>query len=523
MSYWIVFIITLFLFNNNIYTQSRWVKSYLTGQNPFGESICEYYDNGYLLAGRYGPNYPKYCWLIKTDINGNVLWNKALGNGIDYLVLSADVKTNSYGKIYLVGSTNFYSTSDYDPIIMKLDSCGEKEWCRVFIAEGNNFSNTLEITSDGGCVFLLRYMNPDVTKDRICLAKLSKEGELIWKKCYNSSDISLYNEDAYDITICPDNGFLITGLCDYKDPNPPHYLWIKPYYIKTDSIGNFEWERVIHQEANDPGGAAWSTILSNDSNYFYSSISHYYYNPTLDAPALVKMDMQGEVIGIYDLAPADDFGKLFQSVFISDSTLAGSAVWGADPESTPQAVIFDTLGNILDSAFLLDNHYLSYVRKTFDNKLLFFTNIYSVENDQFDAYLFKLTTNLEDDSIYTQQINYDSLCPYSIISDTIVQDDCGLIVGVGEMKPEPIIESGLKIFPNPSSTTLTISYNTEKYENPEEIIIFNTFGILVEKIRIPDRQNQHTIDISSFPSGLYIAVLRNERKIIAKGKFIIAR
>lgn len=84
-------------------------------------------------------------------------------------------------------------------------------------------------------------------------------------------------------------------------------------------------------------------------------------------------------------------------------------------------------------------------------------------------------------------------------------------------------ERGLVVFPNPSLTTLTISYNTEEYEKPKEIIILNTFGILVKKFRIPDRQNQHTIDISSFSSGLYFAVLRDEKKIIAKGKFIVSR
>ena len=84
-------------------------------------------------------------------------------------------------------------------------------------------------------------------------------------------------------------------------------------------------------------------------------------------------------------------------------------------------------------------------------------------------------------------------------------------------------ERGFLVFPNPSSTTLTISYNTEKHEKPEEIIIFNTYGILLKKFRIPDRQNQHTIDISSYPSGFYFVVLRDERKIIAKEKFIISR
>ena len=521
MRYWIVFIITLFIFNNNIYAQSRWVESYLTGENPFGESICEFYDNGYLLAGRYGPNYPEYCWLIKTDINGEVLWNKVLGNGNDLLVISSDVKTNSLGETYLVGLTNSYNTNDYDPIIMKLNSCGEKEWCTVFIEEGNNFSNTLEITSDGSTVLVLRYMNPDVTKDRICLAKLSNEGVLIWKKCYNSPDTNLYNEDAKDITICPDNGFLITGLCDYKDPNPPHYLWTKPYYIKTDSLGNFEWETVVHSESNDPGGRAWSTIISPDSNYYYSFISHYYHNPTKNAPAMVKMDMQGQVIGIYDLADKNYYGVIFEAVFITDSTIAGSASWGSEEQGVPKAVIFDTLGNILDSAFLLDNNYMSYIKKTFDNKLLFFTNKYNEESDEFDAYLFKLNTELEDDSIYTQTFNYDSLCPYQIASDTIVQDNCGLIVGMEELKPEKEEErNGILIYPNPAQNNFKVQ--CLKFKVGFCVIeVFDIFGRKVKEKEIPKGQNKIEVDVEGWRKGLYLVRVRVGQIVVGSEKVIV--
>ena len=471
-----ILLILLFISQENI-SQNRWVRSYLTGRNPVGESICEYYDKGYLITGRYGTNYPKLNWLIKTDINGNVLWNKTLGNGIDNLVLSLEIKADKEGIIFLVGLTDTYNTSDYDPIVMKLNKCGEKEWCKVFLEEGNNFSNDLVITPDNGVVVLLRYMSIIHFTDRICLSKLNNDGTVQWTHCYNSPDTNLYNDDAKDVIITPDGGFLITGVCDYVDPNPPHYWWSKPYYIKTDSLGNFEWETVVHKELSELGGYAWNTVINSDSTFYYSSISHYYYDQLGDAAAMLKMDLDGNVIDIYDIAPPNEYGKMISLIFINDTALAASASWGTESDHTPKAIIIDTLGNILTQKVLLDNDWMAQTEKTFDDKLLYFTNKYEEGSGQFDVYLFKLNQNLEDDTLYTFPFTYDSLCPYSIVSDTIVQDDCGLIVGVEEVKPEPIIESGLKIFPNPSSTTLTISYNTEMYEKPEEIIIFNTFGI----------------------------------------------
>ena len=94
-------------------------------------------------------------------------------------------------------------------------------------------------------------------------------------------------------------------------------------------------------------------------------------------------------------------------------------------------------------------------------------------------------------------------------------------VGIEELLS--FINDNLIITPNPASSTLSIMYNTENEERPEEILIMNAYGIFIEKIGVTEKQNHHTIDISSFTPGFYIAILRNERKIIAKGKFIIAR
>ncbi len=505
---------------SNVNSQNRWLNNYLEGEDPFGESITEFYDKGYLLTGRYGANYPEYCWLIKTDINGEVLWSKILGNGDDYIVISADINTTDYGEIYLVGSTDSYSINASDPLIMKLNACGEKEWCKVFIEEGNNFSNALEITSDGGVVLVLRYMNPDVTKDRICLAKLSNEGDLIWKKCYNSTDTSLYNEDANDLVICPDNGFLITGRCYYEDSNPPYHLFAKPYYIKTDSLGNFEWEMIVHKDVNNAGGAAWSTVLSPASNYFYSSISHYYYNPTLDAPALVKLDLQGNVINIYDIAPSNYYGKLVNSKFISDSTLMGSASWGPESTSVPKAVIIDTLGNILNSAFLLDNEWMSQTEVTFDNKLLFFTNIHD-ENDNFDTYLFKLNTELESDTIYTQPFSYDSLCPYQIENDTIVQDGCGLIVGNEEIKVEENdYGNQLLIYPNPTTNRFIVKSKSIKLSR-STINIFDLYGRKTKTIKVPNGVTEVEINVKGWEKGLYLIRIQSKSGVAANGKVMV--
>ena len=519
MRIYIKLIIVLLIFTvNEVISQNRWLNIYHDDTDAPGEYIIESYDHGYLLLGRHEANYPKYNWLIKTDLNGDILWEKTFGEGTSPLVLR-EMAQNSSGEIYLVGSTYYYN--EYrDPIIIKLDSCGEKQWCKVFSYPDNmwDIADCIVITPDAGAAVTINFIGPTGWTDRICLTRFMPDGELLWTKCYNSTDTSLRNEDDYNLITTPDNGFLITGFCYYEDPTHPNLYWPEPYYIKVDSTGEFQWEKVIHKDDPLIGGVAWSTIVSPDSLYYYSSISHYYYDNNTSTPALVKMDMQGEVVDIYDLAPANYYGKLFQSVFISDSTLAGSAIWGSETEATPQAVIFDTLGNILDSAFLLDNDYLSYVRKTYDNKLLYFTEMLD-ENDNFDAYLFKLNQQLESDTTYTQWFNYDSLCPHQVVSDTIVQDNCGLIVGDVEIKNEPQKED-IIIYPNPAKNNFSV--RCQLFENNKcKIEVFDIFGgKIVETITTPG-ENTAQMDIARWKTGLYMVRISKDGKVVGSGKVVV--
>ena len=216
------------------HTQSRWLQEYFPGLNVVGKDFVESYDKGYLLAGWFGPNYPNYIWLLKTDINGTVIWNKTFGDFEAYIAFFK-LDVNDSGDIYLSGGTTFYDSFS-DPIVMKLNACGEKEWCRVFhIPNHFDYAHSIIATDDGGCAVILRYTGvlPSQPEDRICLARFDQDGNLLWKQCYNSSDTNLISEDSRSLLITPDKGYLITGVCDYFDVISQE-LNPKQYYIKTE-------------------------------------------------------------------------------------------------------------------------------------------------------------------------------------------------------------------------------------------------------------------------------------------------
>lgn len=499
----------------SLYSQNRWVKQYYEDEDAVGIHVIESYDNGYLLVGKHGVNYVNYNWLIKTDVNGVVLWEKTVGDPSTNIMF-AEMAYNVLGELYLVGLTGYYNDESYDPLIMKLNACGEKQWCRVFVEDGLNYSNALVVTPDGGIAIVLMYMSTIPSTDRICLAKFDIAGNLLWKYCYNSPDSSISNQDAWNLTLAPDGGFLITAMCGYRDPDPPHMSKPKPYYIKTDSLGNFEWEKVVHKDLSDKGGEAWSTVLSPDSTHFYSSISHYYNNPYGNTPTLLKMDLDGNIIDIYDLAPLGEYGKMIELKFVTDTTIMASAVWSN--VGKPKAVIIDTLGNIIHQANLLDNDWMAHTEVTFDNKLLFFTNI-NDDNGNFDTYLFKLNQQLESDTVYNQWFNYDSLCTGQIVSDTIVQDGCGLIVGDVEIKNETQKEE-IVIFPNPAQNSFTVQ--CLQFETSNYIVeVFDVYGRKVKEKENVAEQNTVEVDVVGWGKGLYLVRVRDGQNVVGSGLVVV--
>ncbi|MBC8320169.1 MAG: T9SS type A sorting domain-containing protein [Bacteroidetes bacterium] len=501
----------------SLFSQDRWVMQYYGDVDAIGKYMTKSYDNGYLLIGKHGSNSVNYNWLIKTDVNGEILWEKTFGDSSTNIMF-ADMAYNDLGDLYLVGLTGYYNDESYDPLIMKLNACGEKQWCKVFVEDGINFSNALAVTPDGGVVAILCQMGSIPFVDDICLAKFDIAGNLQWKYCYNSSDTAIYGDFAWDITLASDGGFFISGECNYQDPNNPSIGWVKPFYIKTDSLGNFEWETVIHKEVSDVGGVAWSSVLNPASNYYYSSLSHYYHPPFGDSPALLKMDTNGDVVDIYDLASLGSYGKMIEAKFITDTTIMASAVWGNI--GRPKAVIIDTLGNIIHQANLLDNDRMAHTEVTFDNKLLFFTNMQD-NNDQFDAYLFKLNQQLESDTVYNQLFNYDSLCVGQIVSDTIVQDGCGLIVGLEEMYVSDINNRNkILIYPNPATNSFKLK--SEMFEvKGASIEIFDLFGQKIKTIKISNEQTKVEVNVKDWQKGLYLIQMQNKDGVVANGKVIV--
>ncbi|RLD57386.1 MAG: hypothetical protein DRJ05_09800, partial [Bacteroidetes bacterium] len=78
--------------------------------------VIEHYDKGYILSAQFG----EFGWLVKTDINGNVLWDKVLGN-YPAQVITEKTLYDGLGNIYIFGL--LLQDLDHEfPVLIKLNA-----------------------------------------------------------------------------------------------------------------------------------------------------------------------------------------------------------------------------------------------------------------------------------------------------------------------------------------------------------------------------------------------------------------
>jgi hypothetical protein len=414
-----------------------WPKYYgQQNRREFAVDIIETYDKGYLICGYYNsPDYTqRWGWLIKTDVNGEIIWEKILENtGSRFKPFAIEQAQD--GGILICGMSRHADKNM--PIVLKLNACGEKQWCKLFADSPNNESLAVDIKeTETGDIVVLVNMFGSIPQETIHLFKLSTEGEVLWQEPfattqnYPNTNIKLGRK----LLITNDNKYLISGYGYWEQPwNPGGPMPLTSLFIMVDSDGNEEW--VLPFGLNDTIlGIAEQAVKLNNSAYL-GFVS--YFTQGKVKPGFAFFNSSGDELMFenlenYDINPILISGAFSESILIDTILFSGG---GFILQSNQQLVIVDCLLTIDADLFLIEpyiNHiYFSHGNSynnelTFDNKLLSASDYYHSSNNH-DIFLAKLNLNLEYDTAYTGNFTYDSLCiPGPPQSGFIYLNDCAI-------------------------------------------------------------------------------------------------
>ena len=139
------------LLKTNANGDSLWSNTFGGSDRDYAKSVQQTTDGGYIIAGYtycYGAGFD--IWLIKTDENGDSLWTRTFGGGLDDEANS--VQQTSDGGYIIAGETKSYGSGGYDFWLIKTDENGNEIWNETFGGSGSEQAQSVQQTSDGGFV-----------------------------------------------------------------------------------------------------------------------------------------------------------------------------------------------------------------------------------------------------------------------------------------------------------------------------------------------------------------------------------
>jgi type IX secretion system substrate protein len=213
-----------------------WNKTYGGQGDDWGYSIQQTSDSGYIITG-YTSSFATgsvNVYLIKTDSNGNSLWTKTLGGSANDGARC--VKQTADGGYIIAGSTGSFGIGSRNVYLIKTDNNGNPLWSKTFGGSGIDEAFSVSQTIDGGYIIAGSTDGFGSGGSDVYLIKTDSNGDTLWTKTFGAID----GDYGQSVQQTFDGGYIITGWTY----NFGSGIW-NMYLIKTDTIGNLEWTKVI--------------------------------------------------------------------------------------------------------------------------------------------------------------------------------------------------------------------------------------------------------------------------------------
>ena len=510
---YLLFILAMFIQLNSSYCQSfqiDWRNCYgHIGLDDANDLIKT--SSGYYILGTANE---RDIWLIKTDLEGNLLWDKKFGGTQE--AYSMRLIPISNGQFYIVGETLSNNPYPYnrDYWIVKIDSSGNNIWNKVY---GGRYydevmSGCYSVNDEIVIAGMSQSSDGDVPVNYgfydMWILKLDSTGSIVWN--------TIIGTDGQDVpqTIkqTSDKGY-ITGGASLSMTQPSGNIpCADPYkqeemvIAKLDSLGNIEWIRCYGGSEKEvvldiielsDGYLAACATSSNDGDLLNSGYHVGYYNngqPTVDT-WMIKLDFEGNIQWqkCYGGSKTEVPSKLFVTekgyrIFNVAFSLDGDVVGNnsiSDDYTDIWTFEIDSVGNLLSSQCFGD----------LDSEFIY-NGVFKLSDYQYAI------------ACQSKTLAWSCVEEFDIVLLKITDT---LFIGTHDNPFSPQI----KVYPNPAH----LDINFENIQGvPVFLTVFNALGIKKDEFLLSPGKNALTLN--NYTPGVY-HYQYSYKGIPVTGKFVV--
>ena len=249
----------IFVVKSDLAGRKIWQKTFGGSNRDIGHKVILTNDGNIAIVGQTNSPGIAYgnddIWLIKIDLDGNEMWNKSYGHQrheVGYDIVELD-----NGGFIIVGYRDFYNESGKDVLIIKTDNEGNEIWEKIIGSNGLYDEIAYSISKSNNYGYFIcastnatgnNWYDPQIIN-------IDFDGNIIWNKTYNGSGLK---HTRWVATSTSDGGAAILGTTNYyreAGDNEDAYL------IKIDKDGTKLWDYAIQGGKNDWGWGIIETFL----------------------------------------------------------------------------------------------------------------------------------------------------------------------------------------------------------------------------------------------------------------------
>ncbi len=237
--------------------QKRFEKSFGGYNNEIARSIVQLSDSGYVMTG-YTSSFGiggYDIFLIKTDKNGNLLWQKTIGgNDWDF---AYSVDTILGGGFIITGTTYSFGNGNADGYVIKTDVNGDTLWTKTYGGVKDDELKSVIQTLDGNYALTGYTKSYNDSLGDIWVLKINQTGDTLWRKFYGGNKEDFGNQiienNTNDLFIAGSTASWGAGLLD-------------AYALKINNVGNVSHTFIDGTASNNEvyNSLAFSNRLPNN-------------------------------------------------------------------------------------------------------------------------------------------------------------------------------------------------------------------------------------------------------------------